>query len=183
MSKKQLQKVVGLSVAGVVVVVLLFVIVKGPGPGAELKAKDPAKYTIAMQRFDKAKELLNKDDKNQDALIRLGSAYEELGDDQSAIAEYKKAIEIDKNVIMPWTNLAAIYKRLGKYEDAKDAYIQAIEIFPKDTQSYTNLADLYMNYNGGEIDKVLAILEQGIKETGDKALEGLRDILKEKTKK
>ncbi|MCX6733224.1 MAG: tetratricopeptide repeat protein [Candidatus Peregrinibacteria bacterium] len=183
MPKKQLQKVIGLGIAGVVVFMALFLVLKGPGPGAELKRTDPTKYATAIQHFDKARELLSKDSKSQDAIIRLGTAYEELGEDDSAMDEYKKAIAIDKNTIISWTNLAAIYRKRGKYEDAKNAYMQAIELFPKDTQSYTNLADLYMNYNGGEIDKVLSILEQGIKETGDAALKGVRDELKKKWNK
>lgn len=183
MTKKQLQKVIGLGVTGVVVLMALFLVLKGPGPGAELKLNDPAKYTTAIQHFNKAKELLSKDSNSQDAIIRLGAAYEELGEDDNAMNEYRKAIAIDKNTIISWTNLAAIYRKNGKYEDAKNAYMQAIELFPKDTQSYTNLADLYMNYNGGEIDKVLLILEQGIKETEDAALKGVRDELKKKWNK
>lgn len=175
---KQQKKILVLSLAGLALVALiLFPILKDAEIGSELKAKDPARYEMVMQRYNQAKKILSKDAKDTDGLVRLGTAYEEFGDDDMAISKYKEALAIDKANIMPWTNLAAIYKKRGKYEDAKNAYMQAIEIFPNDTQSYINLGNLYMDYNGGELDKVLEILGQGIEKTGDEAIKGVRDAL------
>lgn len=183
MSKKQKQ-MFGISIVVVIAAALiLFPLLQDIGLGSDLKATDPKKYEMVMERYKQAKKMLDKNSKDAEGLTRLGVVYEEFGDDDAAIAKYQEVIALDKINIMAWTNLAAMYKKMGKYEDAKNAYMQAIEIFPKDTQSYTNLADLYMNYNGGEIDKVLAILEQGIKETGDAALNNVRDELKKKWNK
>ncbi|MGL5880921.1 MAG: tetratricopeptide repeat protein, partial [Xenococcaceae cyanobacterium] len=63
------------------------------------------------------------------AWLNRGEAYRKLGQDEMAIADFQKAITLDRNLsFVPLNNLGNLYFHNGKYSEALEAYNQAIEV-------------------------------------------------------
>ena len=60
----------------------------------------------------------------------------------SALENYKKAYEMDKNNIVLLNEIAYLYVDLGNYEEAEAYYKKALEIKPNDENSLKNLLQL-----------------------------------------
>ena len=60
----------------------------------------------------------------------------------SALENYKKAYEMDKNNIVLLNEIAYLYVDLGNYEEAEIYYKKALEIKPNDENSLKNLLQL-----------------------------------------
>ena len=63
-------------------------------------------------------------------------------DKVSALENYKKAYEMDKNNIVLLNEIAYLYVDLGNYEEAEAYYKKALEIKPNDENSLKNLLQL-----------------------------------------
>lgn len=63
-------------------------------------------------------------------------------DKVSALENYKKAYEMDKNNIVLLNEIAYLYVDLGNYEEAEVYYKKALEIKPNDENSLKNLLQL-----------------------------------------
>ena len=63
-------------------------------------------------------------------------------DKVSALENYKKAYEMDKNNIVLLNEIAYLYVDLGNYEEAENYYKKALEIKPNDGNSLKNLLQL-----------------------------------------
>ena len=63
-------------------------------------------------------------------------------DKVSALENYKKAYEMDKNNIVLLNEIAYLYVDLGNYEEAEIYYKKALEIKPNDENSLKNLLQL-----------------------------------------
>ena len=63
-------------------------------------------------------------------------------DKVSALENYKKAYEMDKNNIVLLNEIAYLYVDLGNYEEAENYYKKALEIKPNDENSLKNLLQL-----------------------------------------
>ena len=63
-------------------------------------------------------------------------------DKVSALENYKKAYEMDKNNIVLINEIAYLYVDLGNYEEAENYYKKALEIKPNDENSLKNLLQL-----------------------------------------
>ena len=74
---------------------------------------------------------------------------------------YKKAIEIEPNLIVARINLATVYSRKNKFKKAKDEYQKILEIAPHESKAHNNLANIYRNYK--EKDKIIYHLTEAIK--------------------
>ena len=93
----------------------------------------------------------------------LGFALDFLNEDQRAIYELNKAIEIDpqlENHLMLQTTLGAIYGDLGLKEKELSKYQKVIEIDPKFYKAYLNLAIALGET--GKITQAIAVLEKVI---------------------
>ena len=94
----------------------------------------------------------------------LGFALDFLNEDQKAIYELNKAVEIDpqlKNHLMLQTTLGEIYGDLGLKEKELSKYQKVIEIDPKFHQAYLNLAIALGET--GKIAQAITVLERAIK--------------------
>jgi tetratricopeptide (TPR) repeat protein len=92
-----------------------------------------------------------------------GEAYAELGNTQAALADFQKAIELDKSKsFVPWNNIGKLYYQQQNYEQSIEAYQQALEVHPnylpaliglgnslKNSRQYTAALEVY--------DRALAI--------------------------
>ncbi len=73
----------------------------------------------------------------------LGDLYGRRGEHQKAIAEYKKAIEINQGYADAFHNLANTYQQMGQNEQAIENYHKALELNPKLWQSHQMLAAIF----------------------------------------
>lgn len=67
---------------------------------------------VANQKEEAIKLLqkcIKKDDENPEYYNYLGVAFQKNGDFQSALVNYKKAIELDGNFALPWSNMGSLY--------------------------------------------------------------------------
>lgn len=67
------------------------------------------------------------------------------GQDQfdKAIAEYEKAIDIDKDFAPPYNSLGYAYIQKGEYDNAEEAFKNYIRLIPEEANPYDSMADLY----------------------------------------
>lgn len=97
---------------------------------------------------------LDKAVKNYDAIVKLApdsaSVYYERGklkrqasDHIGAIADYKKALDLNKNFTEAWAGLGVSYQLIEKNEDAITAYAEAIRSDPDYALPYYNIGVLY----------------------------------------
>ena len=68
-------------------------------------------------------------------------------DKVSALENYKKAYEIDKNNVVLLDEIAYLYVDLGNYNEAENYYKKALEIRPNDENSLKNLLELLYTQN------------------------------------
>ncbi len=89
--------------------------------------------------LDRIKE--NKSD--ADAHIKLGTIYQNQGQLDKAIIEFKKAIEINPDSMLAHSNLAYIYESQGKFAEAIEEMKEVARIKPDLPQVYVSLGLLY----------------------------------------
>lgn len=82
---------------------------------------------------------------NADALNNLGQRYEQRGEYEKAIAEYKKAIALRPDFHIAYNNLAVCYGKLKRYDEAEAALRKVIELEPRDFYAMNNLAVMYIH--------------------------------------
>lgn len=63
-------------------------------------------------------------------------------DHDSAVAQYKRALELAPNYVDAYSNLAASLHKLGQLEQARHNYLKAIQLNPKDPDIYFNLGNV-----------------------------------------
>ena len=80
-------------------------------------------------------------------------------DKVSALENYKKAYEIDKNNVVLLNEIAYLYVDLGNYEEAENYYKKALEVKPNDENSLKNLLQLlYLQNKIVEMKKYIPML-------------------------
>ncbi|MBI4039046.1 tetratricopeptide repeat protein, partial [Candidatus Daviesbacteria bacterium] len=90
----------------------------------------------------------------------LGDVYGRLGDKQTALREFQKAIELKPNYGDAYHNLGNTYRELGQADKALENYQKALEFNPKLWQSYQNIASLY--FQSKQFDKALDFIQKGV---------------------
>lgn len=77
----------------------------------------------------------------------------------SALENYKKAYEIDKNNIVLLNEIAYLYVDLGNYEEAENYYKKALEVKVNDENSLKNLLQLlYLQNKRMEMKKYISMI-------------------------
>ena len=80
-------------------------------------------------------------------------------DKVSALENYKKAYEMDKNNVVLLNEIAYLYVDLGNYEEAENYYKKALEVKPNDENSLKNLLQLlYLQNKIVEMKKYLPMV-------------------------
>ena len=97
-------------------------------------------YIIAQKYFEQAKDL---DPKSWAIQNNLGIIYKKIG-------QYKKAIDIFRNIIdnnpnapEPHNNLANIFKEIGLIKQSEESYFEALKLKPNSVEYFFNLAVFY----------------------------------------
>lgn len=146
----------------------------------ELKSRNLDQYNELIENFNKAKDLIRKspgDVGAPGAWTTIGIIADTFGDERLAETAYKKVIELEPKVFLARSNLAVLYVRQEKYRDAEALYLEILKNNKRDIQTYENLARLYASGKVGSVAAAKAILEQGIRETGDETLKQLLEKL------
>ena len=98
-------------------------------------------FPLAKQEFEEAIRL---DPSYMKAYDNLGLTMEGMGDDQAALANYEKAIQLmeggGRKSEWPYLNLCALYNRLNKPEPALEYCRKALALNPKSAQAWFEAA-------------------------------------------
>jgi tetratricopeptide (TPR) repeat protein len=73
----------------------------------------------------------------------LGNSYDRIGDMDSALKAYQKAVEINPTLSESRVNVGNIYLKKGKVTEAVNEYLAALRINPKDATTHNNLGNAY----------------------------------------
>jgi len=98
--------------------------------------------------------------KDVDALIKLGTVYQNQGQIDKAIEQFKKAIEIDPNSMLAHSNLAYIYEGQGKIDEAIAEFKELLRIKPDFPQIHVGIGLLYDSQ--GKTDEAIAEMKKAI---------------------
>lgn len=109
---------------------------------------DPAKS------LEYAKEAVQKYPGDVRARQNLAFAYAGQQDNEKAVDELNKVIEIDPNFSPAYNTLGYAYRALKKNADAEKAFKKYIELVPNDPNPYDSYAELLMNT--GRFDESIA---------------------------
>jgi tetratricopeptide (TPR) repeat protein len=95
------------------------------------------------------------------AYVDRGYAYAALADSDSALADYKKALELDDKLVSAYNNRGALYTRLGNFGLAINDFTLVISLDPNNAVAYNNRGVVHAaekNY-----DLAIADFQQAIK--------------------
>ena len=98
---------------------------------------------------------------NADALHNLGQRYQQKGEYQKAIEQYKKAIAMRPTFYNAYNNLATCYGELKMYPEAEAALQKCIAIKPDDYYAMSNLAVMFIQT--GKLDQAVRFGEQAVR--------------------
>ena len=111
----------------------------------------------ALEQFDKAVML---ESGNPMMLVNRGTAHDELGQYEAAIADYTAAIERDETLSEAYYNRANAHHNIQQYEAAVADYSKAIEQEDDFAYAYVNRA---INLEAlGQINEAIADLERAV---------------------
>lgn len=103
------------------------------------------KYSEAIQLIYEAINV-----NGDDAILytKLAGLYTDLGDNQNALAAYKRAIKMRPNDAFIYISIGNILQNMNDYDNAYKAYMQAMDLFPAYKYNYSNIANiLYLQGN------------------------------------
>ncbi len=92
--------------------------------------------------------------------ISRGLEYQYLGELDSAIQEFSKAIKLNPELSEAYIHRGVAYATTGKVENALSDFNQAIAINPESHEAYFSRGNLY--YDRGELDRAIADWTQAI---------------------
>ena len=99
--------------------------------------------------FVKALALLNeadvKEPNNEEILFKLGYILQQSGDDEGAIKQYKRALEINKENEFIHNSMASIYRKNREFTSAKIHLKASLDIDPQNPITYYNYGNLLVD--------------------------------------
>jgi serine/threonine protein kinase/tetratricopeptide (TPR) repeat protein len=128
------------------------------------ETKDPQWVPQAIDACDKALAL---DDRLSLVHSTLGLIYHGTGKDTQAVAEFQRALNLDRTNDTASRGLAAAYESLKDYDNAEQAYRQAIAIRPDYWSGYHDLGVYY--YRRGSLSAAAHEFEREIQFAPDNA--------------
>jgi len=99
---------------------------------------------------------------------------------EKAITCFKHAIELNKNFIYAYIDLAAVHARLGDYHDAVTVLKKAVKLDPGFDLLYYNIAKY--SYRHGEIAEALKSIEEAINLNSIDLYKRIRNVILKKLK-
>ena len=127
----------------------------------QLKA---ATFLLASQQFEDARvraaRVLQKDPKNVNALILLGSALAGLHDFAAALKQIEQAVQLDATSAPAYAALGTIQAARGRQQEAEAAFRKAVATNPQRADAHLALASFL--WTGGRIAEAEAPLEKAV---------------------
>ncbi|RMD60165.1 tetratricopeptide repeat protein, partial [Candidatus Parcubacteria bacterium] len=80
----------------------------------------------------------------------LGNAYTGQNNYNKAIAQFQKAVEIDKDYAPAYNSLGYAYMNSGQFQEAERAFKHYIQLIPEEGNPHDSLADLYTKMGNHE---------------------------------
>ena len=84
------------------------------------------------------------DDDKKLGHLEKGQAYFEKGEYQSAVLEFKNAVQIDPQYVAAYIPLAETFMKLGDLQNAFNVYAKVAELAPDNIEADPGKADLYI---------------------------------------
>jgi tetratricopeptide (TPR) repeat protein len=75
--------------------------------------------------------------------FQMGNTLYDMGQLEPAIGSYRKAIELDDQLLGAHVNLGSALDELGRLDDALAAYESALALDPKDARTLCNIGGVY----------------------------------------
>jgi len=95
----------------------------------------------AVRQYDEAVKLGL--DRKEEAYYARGLAHQRQGNHEKAIADYRRAIELNTGWVEPRKALAQVFESLGRYEEAVGEYQKVIEMNSSDSYAYWRIGLCY----------------------------------------
>ena len=96
-----------------------------------------------IKQVELLEQLVEKFPNDTQAHLFLGFVYTARDEDDNAIAEYQKAIEIDSDFTPAYNALGYVYRGIGEYEQSEEAFKNYIRLIPDEANPHDSMADLY----------------------------------------
>ena len=93
-----------------------------------------------MEEIRMLQEVVGKDPRNLEALIKLGNLLMDSSRFSEAIGAYEKALELDPKNADVRVDMGTCYKNIGKPEEAVEQYRKVLKTDPKHLSAQRNLA-------------------------------------------
>ncbi|MFC1643864.1 tetratricopeptide repeat protein [Candidatus Omnitrophota bacterium] len=91
----------------------------------------------------------------------MGTIYDNFGDTEAAVAQYKKALAYKKDIGEIYLNLGSDFLLLGKFDEASETLNQAVVLDPESVKSYLLLAIIHTAK--GEFEKAQQQYEEALR--------------------
>jgi|GEM_PF-3489470 len=116
---------------------------------ARLHGKPPTEqldYLRTLQRGGRDDEALS---------FHMGNVFYALGKNDSAVAYFRHATDLDPKNSKTWVNLGLVYDAMHQRGAARQAFHRAIEINPRDVLAHCHLGSTY--YDSGDVNKAVTL--------------------------
>jgi len=120
-------------------------------------------HARALELLEQALALARQlEDRRLEAWVHnvLGNVYRALGRHDEAIAEYRRAVELDPTDAYPHNGLGNVYSDLGRHDEAIAEYRRAIELDPDLAMAHNNLGNVYRDL--GRYDEAIAAYQGAV---------------------
>ena len=127
--------------------------------------EDMDNFRIIKNSLERAIELYretDEQDKRAIACHNLGIAYLKKGDDDEAIGNLKRAIDLNSKNATAYYNLGVVYLNKKEYDKAIDNFNQAITFNSEDANSYHNLGCAYFMKDPQELNQAYCNYKQAL---------------------
>ena len=116
------------------------------------------KYLKAIDIYQKA---LLQNSTNSEIFVRLGKAYNALGDRRTAFDRFARAVELNRNDYKSYYEIGLIFDEMNKKKDAQVVLDNALRIKPDFTDASILLANVLCAQN--KFDEAINVYKEAIK--------------------
>ncbi len=100
-------------------------------------------------------------DDNANARVQRGLIYRQMGNPQAALADYNRALELEKDNTQAFTNRGNAYLDIGRFELAISDYERVLQQEPENVKTRVNMGIAYSSLrNFAKAEEVFALAEE-----------------------
>ena len=139
--------------------------------GAGVTAQHQGDLNTAEEYYARAAEGASSEEIRRQAKVNRASVYHERGEMETAISQYRDALETYPNDTQALNNLGAALVTVGRHQDAVQVLEECLLLDPQQPQALTNLATHYANE--GDVDRARLLLKKARKVVPSEKTAGL----------